>query len=511
MQLNPLIALIPSLALTASLEVGLAVAQEVPFDGVVAEDHVEVRAGAGRAYYVVGQLDAGVGVRVDEMIYGWYKVEPPKGVFSYVSKANVDVKGDGKKGVVNENRTDVKAASVDGPGKSYRAQVVLNRGDAVEVIGEDGDFYRVVPPGDAYVFLPPGSVTRGRPAPPSPERVEQTDVQPVEAVRVESDRPAPDIKIDTGVRPTPTRVVEVTPDPRRDELEVIDLAQPGAGSGGEVRVERVEPIRVEPERVEVVAVEPERVVGEPRVLVPIEPVRVVEPRRVEVRVESTRPVESERPVDVRIPEADVVAMPERALPERVEVSRPEVQITSPARSERAKAVEDEMLPLLQRPLGSQPLDRIESVYRELALDDSLPEADKKLVELRLEQVQRNRTLASSLSDVAEARRDLDRSHGEAQEAADEVRSRTPMRYDAVGRLMASSVYDGTTRPRMYRLIDPGSGRTIAYVDPAEDRSGVDAMLGQLIGVTGSTAYDPATKLRVIQVDQAVALEGAVMP
>ncbi len=89
----------------ACLVIGLlassAMAQDVPFQGVVVEDHAEVLAGGSRKFYVVMYLPKGTIVTVKEVIEGYNAISPPPGSFSYISKAFVDAKGDGKTGVVS--------------------------------------------------------------------------------------------------------------------------------------------------------------------------------------------------------------------------------------------------------------------------------------------------------------------------------------------------------------------------------------------------------------------------
>jgi len=133
-------------------------AQEVPFTSVVVDQAVPVRAGAGRSFYTVGELKQGTPVTVDEVVFGWYKIRPPKGIHSYISRAFVDAYGDGKTGKINTNRAAVRAASINGPGESYRRQIDLLKGATVQIVGEEGSFYKIVPPNRAYVFLPPGAL-----------------------------------------------------------------------------------------------------------------------------------------------------------------------------------------------------------------------------------------------------------------------------------------------------------------------------------------------------------------
>ena len=75
----------------------------------------------------------------------------------------------------------------------------------------------------------------------------------------------------------------------------------------------------------------------------------------------------------------------------------------------------------------------------------------------------------------------------------------------MGRLLASSVYNGKTLPRMYRLADPATGRALAYIRPGGPVH-TTRFLGRLVGVQGDRAYDPALKLKVITVKRIDALE-----
>ncbi|MCC6679386.1 MAG: hypothetical protein IT445_00640 [Phycisphaeraceae bacterium] len=169
--------------LTVLASASLVLGQEVPFEGVVVQDDVQVRCGAGMRYYVVGSVAKGAKVRVDEVFYGWNKIVPPEGVFSYISKAFVDAKGDGKVGEVTADGQEVKAASLQAPGESWRVQAVLDKGATVQIIEEVGSYYKIVPPKGAYVFLPPGSVQRADQVPPEaspPEEVNTAEPPPAE-------------------------------------------------------------------------------------------------------------------------------------------------------------------------------------------------------------------------------------------------------------------------------------------------------------------------------------------
>jgi hypothetical protein len=75
-----------------------------------------------------------------------------------------------------------------------------------------------------------------------------------------------------------------------------------------------------------------------------------------------------------------------------------------------------------------------------------------------------------------------------------MRTRQP--WDAVGRLNASSIYNGERLPLLYRLQDQGTGQTIAYILPTPEFD-LPSMLGLLIGVKGPMRYDESLRLNTI--------------
>src|SRR5690606_7330669 len=80
---------------------------------------------------------------------------------------------------------------------------------------------------------------------------------------------------------------------------------------------------------------------------------------------------------------------------------------------------------------------------------------------------------------------------QADQMKDELRRLDSLRqYTVVGRLVASSVYDGRTLPLMYRVLspEPTSTRTLAYVAPDATASLIDK-LGKLVGVVGDSRFD----------------------
>jgi len=147
--------------------------------GIVTGDRVNVRSGSDRNYYPVTRLNAGDKVVVVGEEYGWLEILPPEGTYSLIEKTYVTRKGDGNRGTVNES-VWVRAGSTMSP-RRYARQVKLDRGASVTILGEseDGDFYRIVPPKGATLWITGDYVdltgrTEAAASPASP------DLEPVE-------------------------------------------------------------------------------------------------------------------------------------------------------------------------------------------------------------------------------------------------------------------------------------------------------------------------------------------
>lgn len=394
-------------------------AQDVPFQGIVVEDNVQVRAGAGRAYDVVGEIKKDTVVQVDEVFFGWNKIPCPQGVFSYISKAFVDAKGDGKTGVVNSDRTEVKAANVKGPGHSLRTQAVLNREDVVQIVAEEGSFYKIIPPQGTYSFLPPGSVRR---------------ISSVVAEGIEGSM------VPAGQAPATDATVEKPIEASIPATDAVTTAEPTAADA-------MTDLTVEAETEGQAA--------------------LLEQTIADHAVAATQPLTDD----------------------------PEETTVQPilARPATLAELDQQMIGLFNLPVDQQPLDEMAAAYGAVDMINLSP-MDQQLLSLRLATIERNQKLAASLAQIAGLRQQI--TQADAHRAA--VDAAKPVHYDAMGKLMASSVYDGRTLPRMLRLVDATTGRTIAYVEPTEPVR-PHGMLGQLVGIVGSQQYDPAMKLQVFEV------------
>jgi len=437
-----------------------ATAQDVPFTAVVYEDEVTIRSGAGRAYYSVGTLEKGERVVVEELFHGWNKIKPPEGVYSYISKAYVNAEGDGSTGVVNRDRAEVKAANVKGPGTlSYRIIKELDKGETVRIVAEENGWYKIEPVEGTYVYLEPGSVRRASTVNGATEPLEPREpTEPTEPVE--------------PTEPTePTEPSEPTPpaeptEPLQSPTEPVEPTEPA---------EPTEPQEAPTE--------------------PAEPTEPVEPAEPTEPIEPTEPLEPTEPGEPAEP-----LEPGDGGEEPIDLSqgKGESQPIAIAESDDLATVDQQMLPLFEKPLEEQPIDRMTAAYRKFQGDESLSPTDNRLVRLRLAALQHNKKVLAAIRRTDQTLAEI-KAEREKQEKID------ANTFDAVGILRASNIYDGKNMPRMYRLVDPSTQRAKAYLRPT-DALDAGATLGKLVGVRGPTSVDPAAKLTVIEPTRVTVLE-----
>lgn len=125
----------------------------VPVTGTVTGTDVYIRAEGSLDAYTCGKISGGT-VEVVEQRGEWLKIVPPSSVFSVISKSYVDRVGD--LGTVTGDVVRVRAGSspmLADADAHHVVQGFLSTGHPVEIIGEGGDFYKIVPPVGAYVWI----------------------------------------------------------------------------------------------------------------------------------------------------------------------------------------------------------------------------------------------------------------------------------------------------------------------------------------------------------------------
>lgn len=88
---------------------------------------------------------------------------------------------------------------------------------------------------------------------------------------------------------------------------------------------------------------------------------------------------------------------------------------------------------------------------------------------------------------------------EVARAADRLKDVESSRiYTVVGRLSASTLYDGKRLPLMYRIQSVGGplARSLAYIKPSDELK-LEAKIGQVVGIIGDSSIDSTLKLTII--------------
>ncbi len=125
--------------------------QLFPFQGVVTGDSVYIRSGPDTNYYPIAKLNTGAKVAVVDQEYGWYKITPPQGSFSWVSKRYVESTGS-KAGRITGSRVNIRAGSPLSS-RNFAVQMQAEKGTEVQIVGQQGQWYKISPPEGAYLWI----------------------------------------------------------------------------------------------------------------------------------------------------------------------------------------------------------------------------------------------------------------------------------------------------------------------------------------------------------------------
>ncbi|MCX5662228.1 MAG: hypothetical protein NTW19_21325 [Planctomycetota bacterium] len=514
-------------AVSGALSAQVARAQDVPFQGTVADDKTEVLAGGSRKLYVVGHLNKGAVVTVREVIEGYNRISPPPGVFSYVSKAFVDAKGDGKSGVVSADHAKVLAASVNGPGESYKWQLDLPKGAVVQIVADEASYYKILPPEGTSVYLPPGAVRRVEvapkpptvtPTPPAASSGTPPEVKPGAPVKPVVVAPAPPKPVD--VKPaTPVKPAEVKPVETVKPAEPVAMATPKPEPKPEpAKPAETKPEAVKPEPAKPAEAKPEETKpAEPAMATPA-PVPAPVPAAVPAPVTADtgtppapKPVEA-KPVEAKpvpAPPAPVVVAPKPvepvAPPKPVEPAKPAF-VPAKAITPAINALEQRLGAAQAQPLEKQPLADLLAGYQAAGASPDLPLTDRRIVMNRTAQLKRSIEIQGALTSLSAGGAAAGGPMVMPTVATPGPGAYRPSKYDIVGQLLASGVYDGDAGPRLYRVVEPATMRTLAYVQ--QGKFNPAQTLGRIVGINGTIRYDPALKLNVIEVTAIEPLEAA---
>jgi len=585
-----------------------AVAEPMPFTGIVNGNDVYLRSGPDANYYHVGKLDKGALITVHrEMTGGWYEITPPSGQFSFISADYVQTNG--RNGTVTGDRVRVRAPSPAGPDKSYRRQQYLNKGDRVTVLGEQDGYLKIVPPDKSRLYIKKDYVgvataeqvasggnkpSNAAPAAPNEDRVPpafrnaSNTTQPAPA-------PAPQ-PARTSAEPAPTATADIAdgpapePTPAPAPADTTADATPTTDTPDDSRADPPANTALKP--VAVATNDPPAATTPETAETPAAPVKPVgqhDASRTEglnavavVKADdaaATPATENAIVVDVltngmfavggktylikyaeqvltqtiqaspeselfvragkQVPNASVVEVlqaaesagingrvvrkteptpdPTTAAKPAATAAKPDTEVASTDEPAAAKPVNKPKGPLtlasleerfkseMKKPTREQRLTELQEDYAALMAKPGVKPHDKTIANSRVELLKVRIELQQSLAEIEKVRSRI----GTSQHEAEARLTMRPKNYTAVGRLAASTLYDGQRLPRLYRVVDPLDGLTLAYIRTDRNPRELNQLVGQYVGVIGKKKYDPALKLSVITAETVDPLQAAV--
>lgn len=501
---------------------------DVPFFGVVTGDDTAINSGAGRIYYKTGILDKGTLVRVDQVIHGWYKITPPAGHFSYVSKAFVDAHGDGKAGTTNRNRVAVKAVNINDPANSYRTQMSLSRGTEVRIVGDHHGYYRIEPPAGVYVYVSQSTIRRATRTEIADARHSSDELKskdPAKALPAKSPPKIPALNVKTTrtrEQPEPAEAATTKGSPGATahaplEVKQVHLSAKQVVAPPQLKSESVATDKGDIAKPTTADAKPRDPVVPPgsaahdtqRGSKPTEAGAQVQPNPSEKIVEQLLEVDSPETADAAPPTPTVNKSSSSAPVAMVKQSSATQKSQPPARGGPSVAPdqpENPELAELERRFpqvkritkNRQPIEQLLAQYQSLAAQKTgaINKKQGGLIERRITALRRRLMVVDAMAKVAIARNDnANRTAIRLQPVSEEAGSST------LGWLRASTIYNGKRLPRLYKLVDPATNRTIAYIRPGPAIN-APLQLGRLVTVEGQAGFDVDLKIRLIDATEA---------
>lgn len=190
-----------------------ASARSFPYIAEVIGNNVYIRSGAGTNFYTCGKLNKGERVSVVSEQFGWCRIVPSPGSFSWISMQFVRIDPTNPRmGTVSGDMVRVYAGSdFVKPMHSTSLQLKLNKDDKVKLMGEQkGGYYKIVPPTGAYLWV---SGTYIKPLGPV------GTVPP--PVKVDKPKPEPNKPPGLGPGPAPDPNTPVVPSPNSVQAEML--------------------------------------------------------------------------------------------------------------------------------------------------------------------------------------------------------------------------------------------------------------------------------------------------
>ncbi len=152
----------------------------------------------------------------------------------------------------------------------------------------------------------------------------------------------------------------------------------------------------------------------------------------------------------------------------------------------------------RQPRREQEVGPLHERYLEFADRPTISKAEREFAQARAADLEVRAEVQKRLASLEELRAMNNRERDNVEAAMLRIQARAD--YVVVGRLNASTIYDGQRLPLLYRVQDDGTGQTIAYMRPGSTFD-LTGMLGQLIGIVGEKSYDAALRVNIVAPDR----------
>ena len=148
----------------------------------------------------------------------------------------------------------------------------------------------------------------------------------------------------------------------------------------------------------------------------------------------------------------------------------------------------------QKPILDQPLPELLAGYQKVLEMDDLPPSMQRIAELRIATIKARNDAREKFLAVRKQNDEMGQKQqalaAERQEIEDRMKQNDLQIYTALGTLRSSSLQYG--QGTLYRLTDPATGRTVAYVR-TNDTAKFGPFLNQFVGVRGTASSDGQLK------------------
>ncbi len=382
-------------------------------------------------------------------------------------------------GTINANAVYVRS----GPGDNYYPTSKLDAGANVTVVGIKFDWLKIIPPEGSFSYVAKAYVSK---AADGRGVVDKSDLNVRAGSTLNEMKTTVQTKLDQGMD---VKIVG-----EKDEYWKI---VPPAGTYLYVKKEFVTPGKPLPVANTGAVTDAAVVMDTPIISEPIKPAPVTTPTAVvEAPVATPTDMLAGGPTTAPSTQPTASTATGGASVATTDAT-PSTQPAKLSATAEYDALEAEFLAFSNEPLEEQPLADAEKRYEALKAEATLPESMKRVVDIRLITVKTRIEAREQYLAVKDMQKQMEERKlamtAEKKELEERIEKNKVDVYTAVGTLRTSSLQSG---PKvLYRLTDPGSGRTLVYIQ--SDDTKLPTMMGQFIGVKGQVTDDSAMGLKFI--------------